>query len=75
MKHLLIAIATLLGALTTTFAQQTCTPPQNTVIFYGNGINTAPDKARDSLDLLQTGLGDTYNGQTLSYDLAYNETE
>jgi len=57
------------------FAQQTCPVPDKTVvIFFGNGINTTNRSAQESLKTLQDELGDTYNGQTLRYDLAYNRT-
>ncbi len=74
MKHFLIAIATLFGALTSALAQQTCIPPQTTVIFFGNGVNTTRSQAADSRKLLRDQLTDTYNGQSLTYDLAYNST-
>jgi len=57
------------------FAQQNCPiPDSNVVIFFGNGINTRPESADASLRILKRTLGDTYNGQTLRYDLAYNRT-
>jgi hypothetical protein len=73
MKLLLIAFACLVAALPA-FAQQTCVLPQKTVIFFGNGIDTKPGEARESLKLLRNELGDTYNGQSLEYDVAYNST-
>lgn len=57
------------------FGQMTCpVPEQKVVIFFGNGINTPFESASSSLDKLSVALGDTYNGQTLRYDLAYNKT-
>jgi hypothetical protein len=73
MKTLLLVFISLVITLPT-FAQQTCTPPQKTVIFFGNGINTTPDEADESRDILRKQLTDTYNGQSLKYDVAYNDT-
>jgi hypothetical protein len=56
------------------FAQTCPVPDKKVVIFFGNGINTEQFGATQSRDLLRFELGDTYNGQTLRYDLAYNKT-
>jgi hypothetical protein len=77
MKKLLITVTAFLLSLLTSspaLAQQTCAPPQETVIFFGNGVNAEDYEAKESLKLLRTQLTDTYNGQKLSYDLAYNST-
>jgi hypothetical protein len=56
-------------------AQQTCTTPtQQIAVFFGNGIDTDQESAETSKARLQQYLGETYEGQTLTYDLAYNNT-
>jgi hypothetical protein len=58
-----------------TKAQTTCfTPLQSIVIFFGNGIATSPESAKRSAVALQRTIGDSYNGQKVRYDLAYNKT-
>ena len=57
------------------FGQMTCpVPEQKVVIFFGNGINTPFENAGESRRQLKLAVGDTYNSQTLRYDLAYNKT-
>jgi hypothetical protein len=57
------------------YAQTTCPrPKQDVVIYFGNGIDTSPENAKRSQKTLQESLGTTYNGATLRYDLAYNQT-
>lgn len=46
--------------------------PEQVVVYFGNGINTSPDSARRSRDLLRDNLGTAYKDQTLRYDTAYN---
>ena len=74
MKNIIFCLCILLYT-TFSLAQQTCPlPDKNVVIFFGNGINTIPESADASLRILRRTLGDTYNSQTLRYDLAYNKT-
>lgn len=49
--------------------------PQQVVVYFGNGINTSPESARRSRDLLRDSLATTYNNRTLRYDTAYNATD
>ena len=64
-----------LSALTAS-AQTACPKPkQDIVVYFGNGIDTSRRNAVRSLNKLIETLGTTYNGATLRYDLAYNQTE
>ena len=75
MRHILLACV-LFAWLNVTFAQTSCpTPQQKAVIFFGNGIATTRESAKSSLNLLRLTIGDTYSGQSLRYDLAYNQTD
>lgn len=49
--------------------------PHQVVVYFGNGINTSPESARRSRDLLRDNLGTTYNDKALRYDTAYNATD
>jgi hypothetical protein len=54
-------------------AQQSCeAAPENYKVIFGNGILTTPEGAATSRNNLRLNLGDSYNGQTITYDLAYN---
>lgn len=62
--------------LNTTYAQTACpVPKQKAVIFFGNGIATSKEAAQRSLDRLHQEIGDSYNSQSLRYDLSYNQTD
>ncbi len=71
----LLSILLLLWFATTAFAQSTCPAPEQSIaIFFGNGITTTPDSAELSLERLEEEIGDSYKGQKVRYDLAYNKT-
>jgi hypothetical protein len=57
------------------YAQSTCpAPDQSVVVFFGNGIATTEVDAKRSINALRLEIGDTYNGQKVRYDVAYNKT-
>ncbi len=66
----------LVGLSSLSLAQQICpVSAQEVAVFFGNGIDTTQKEAERSRDALRKQLGDTYNGKTLTYTLAYNKTD
>jgi hypothetical protein len=54
-------------------AQQSCeAAPENYKVVFGNGILTTPEGALASRERLERELGASHQGQTITYDLAYN---
>jgi hypothetical protein len=73
MKLLITLLFALLASQA--YAQQACSlPAQQITVFFANGIDTDRESAEASKGRLQQYLGETYEGQTLTYDLAYNNT-
>jgi hypothetical protein len=73
--QLLVSVLLAAGAVGGASAQTQCAAAQQSlVIYFGNGIDTPRESAIRSMRALERTFGTTQNGQTLSYELAYNQT-
>jgi hypothetical protein len=74
MKKILVALS-LLGALSMASAQGTCEAAAQSVnIFFDNGAAVSLESARTSLAQLRSAIGDSQNGQKITYSVAYNKS-
>lgn len=73
MTYFLALILLFAGSFAVHAQQNSCEPEKFRVV-YGNGINTTWEGAILDMKELSLTLGETYNNQNITYELAYNFT-